>query len=223
MRTYITGLLLSLTVAAGAQAATNWIEGRHYFVIKPAVPTTVGPGKVEVTEVFSYGCPACYQFYPTIDKLKASLPKNAEMKYLHASWNNAEQWPLFQRSFLAAEALGVADKANTAMFKAIWESDELAVIDRRTNAIKKPPPTLEKVAAFYERVTGVKKDDFLKMAKSFSIEVRIKGTEDAIKAVRAEETPTLIVNGKYRVTRGSAGGDEAAVELVKWLVAKETK
>lgn len=223
MRNYLTGLLLSFTVATGANAATNWIEGKHYFLLKPAQPTTVAPGKVEVTEVFSYGCPACYQFYPSIDKLKASLPKNAEMTYLHASWNTAEQWPLFQRSFLAAQALGVAEKANSALFKAIWEGDELAVVDRRTNRPKNPAPNLEKVAAFYERTTGVKKDEFMKMAKSFSIEVRVKSTEDAIKAVRADETPTLVVNGKYRLTRGSAGGDEAAIELTKWLIAKETK
>jgi thiol:disulfide interchange protein DsbA len=228
MRNYLVGSLLSLALVVGSQAATtptttNWVEGEHYFLIKPAQPTTVAPGKVEVTEVFSYGCPACFQFYPTADKVKAALPKNAEMTYLPASWNAAEQWPLFQRAFLTAQALGIADKAHDAMFNAIWTSDELAVVDRRTNRVKNPAPTLEQVAAFYERTTGVKKDEFLKYAKSFSIEVRIKSTENAIKALRADQTPTMVVNGKYRFTTQSAGGDNQVIELTKWLVAKETK
>ena len=35
--------------------------------------------KVEVTEVFSFGCPACNAAYPHIDKLKKDLPPNAVM------------------------------------------------------------------------------------------------------------------------------------------------
>jgi thiol:disulfide interchange protein DsbA len=229
MRKSLFGLLLSLPLVASVNAVaqtagvSRWVEGQHYFPIKPAQPTTVAPGKVEVTEVFSYGCPACYQFYPTADKIKAALPKNAEMTYLHASWNAGESWPLFQRAFLTAEALGIASKTHNALLKAIWESDELAVIDRRTNRLKQPQPTMEKVAAFYERTAGVKKDEFIKVSKSFSIETRIKSTENAIKGLRADQTPTMAVNGKYRFTEQSAGGAAQIVELTQFLVAKETK
>src|SRR5215831_3106660 len=106
-----------LTVAAWfgsiAQAA-NWVEGQHYFLIKPAQPTNVAPGKVEVIEVFSYGCPFCFQWLPTIDKLKTALPKQAAMSYLPASWHPEEGWLTFQRAYFAAEALGVAEKSHEA-------------------------------------------------------------------------------------------------------------
>src|SRR5215831_4622931 len=123
MRKFVLFGFLTLTAWFGsiAQAAT-WVEGQHYFLIKPAQPTNVAPGKVEVVEVFSYGCPACYQFYPTVDKLKAALPKNAEMSFLAASWNVAEDWRTFQRAYLAAQAMGIADKTHDAMFNAIWAS-----------------------------------------------------------------------------------------------------
>jgi thiol:disulfide interchange protein DsbA len=221
------GVVLTLALVVGAQAATappvNWVEGQHYFLIKPPQPTTVAPGKIEVTEIFSYGCPACFKFYPTVDKIKAALPKNAEMTYLPASWHPEESWPLFQRAYLTAQALGISDKTHTAMFTAIWASDELAVSDLRTGQPKKTPPTLEQVAAFYERTSGVKKDEFLKTAKSFSIEVRMKGADTMVKALRADQTPTMVVNGKYRITEQSAGGTAQIVELIKYLVAKETK
>jgi len=222
MRKAFIGALL-FALAAATQAATNWVEGQHYFLIRPPQPTNVAPGKVEVIEVFSYGCIACYSFYPTADKLKAALPKNAEMAYVPASWNAAESWPLFQRAYLTAQALGIADRTHNAMFKAIWESDELAVVDQRARRVKNPQPTLEKVAAFYERTGGVKKEEFIKVAKSFSIEVKMKNADNLVKAYRAESTPTLIVNGKYRVRPSDVGGEAQTIELVKWLVARETK
>src|SRR3954466_9331613 len=113
-------------LTATAQA-TDWVAGKHYSVIPQAQRTNVAPGKVEVMEVFSYGCPACNSFRPTMKKLKASLPANAQLVYLPASWNAAENWPTFQRAYLTAKALGVADKAHDQMFEAIWTTGQLGI------------------------------------------------------------------------------------------------
>src|SRR5260370_29643242 len=69
-------LTLALTPAwpSVTQAATAWTEGKHYFLITPPRTPSVPPGKVEVTEVFSYGCPACNLFVPIMHKLQKSLP-----------------------------------------------------------------------------------------------------------------------------------------------------
>ena len=94
MRLFMTRLSIALlstallAVGAAANAAT-WVEGQHYSVISPAQRTNVPAGKVEVMEVFSYGCPACNSFEPTMKKLKAGLPTNAQVVYLPASWNKA--------------------------------------------------------------------------------------------------------------------------------------
>jgi thiol:disulfide interchange protein DsbA len=144
------------------------------------------------------------------------------MSYVPASWNQAEAWPLFQRAYLTAQAMGVADKAHDAMFNAIWSSNELAVIDRATDRPKKDLPTIEKIGAFYQRVAGVKQADFVSIAKSFSIEAKMKNADAVIKSYRAESTPTIVVNGKYRTTPNDAGGNDQLIQLVNWLVAKET-
>ena len=89
-------------------------------------------------EVFSYGCPACNSFLPTMKKLKASLPANAQLVYLPASWNKAENWPLFQRAYLTAQSLGVAEKAHDEMFKAIWTTGELGVLEAFRPAQEEP-------------------------------------------------------------------------------------
>jgi len=41
-------------------------------------------------------------------------------------------------------------------------------------------------------------------------------------AYKVDRTPTIIVNGKYRLQVESAGGTDQLVELVKFLVAKES-
>ena len=47
-------------LAAGAMGATP-VEGRDYFRVDPAQPTS-DPAKILVTEYFSYHCPHCYAF-----------------------------------------------------------------------------------------------------------------------------------------------------------------
>lgn len=214
--------LFFLSSCLQAQAAAGWQENKHYFTIQPAQRTSVPQGKVEVAEVFSYGCPACDQFYPIAEEIKSRLPANAELVFIPASFIPAEQWPLFQRAYLTAQVLGVAEKTHQAMFKAVWGGGELAVVDPQTRRIKKPPPTLEDVAKFYERTAGVKPAEFMATAKSFSVEMNMKRADQWIAAGKVAQTPTIVVNGKYRLTVQSAGGVPQMFELIDWLVAKES-
>ena len=223
MHRRLLSILILLFAGVSAHGATAWKAGEHYFVLQPAQPTTLDNNKVEVTEVFSYGCPACNAFYPFAEKLKASLPPNAQLVFLPASFIPAEDWPMFQRAYCTAQALGVADKTHKAMFDAVWKTGELATIDPSTQRIKKKLPTIEDAAKFYNRVAGVSVEKFLATAKSFSVDVATKRADQLIKAYRADSTPTIVVNGKYRLTVQSAGGTDQLIELVKWLVAKESK
>src|SRR5580692_7094109 len=132
----VLGAVLLAVCGSPARSAPTWSEGVNYFLIVPARPTSLPAGKVEVTEVFSYACPACNIFVPTMHKLKASLPPNAVLDYLPASFNPSEDWPVFQLAYLTAQTLGVADKTHDAMFVAVWQTGELAVIDPATQGIK---------------------------------------------------------------------------------------
>ncbi|HEY4974165.1 MAG TPA: hypothetical protein VII41_11185, partial [Steroidobacteraceae bacterium] len=77
MRRHLLLGMLLLGIAPSGYCAAAWVQGTNYFLIQPALPTAVAPGKVEVTEVFSYACPACNRFYPVVDRLRAALPANA--------------------------------------------------------------------------------------------------------------------------------------------------
>ena len=199
----------------------KWVEGKNYFTIEPAQPTGI-PDKIVVTEAFSYACPACNQFHTTADQLAQSLPSNAVMTYLPVSFRPDENFPLFQRAYFAAKALGVADKTYDAMFDAIWKSGELASDDLTTGRPKPQSawPTIDDVAKFYAKY-GIDPKQFVAVANSFSINTQMKRADDMVKAYGVEGTPTIIVNGKYRFSPGDAGGYSQSIELTKWLIAKE--
>jgi len=210
-----------LVAQAQAPAGEQWEAGKHYFVIDPPQPTTSGD-KIEVTEVFSYGCPACNFAYASIDKIKKELPANAVMNFVPASFNPSEDWPMFQRAYLAAKALDIGEKSHDAMFDAVWKSGELATMDKTTNRLKNPQPSIEDAAKFYAN-HGVKAEDFLATANSFTINTRMKQADAYIKSAGVDQTPTIIINGKYRLTVTSAGGDWVkAQQLVMYLVRKES-
>jgi thiol:disulfide interchange protein DsbA len=209
--------------AAPSSSASPWIEGVNYFLVEAPRPTSLPAGKVEVTEVFSYACPACNIFVPTMHKLKAALPPNAVLDFLPASFNPSEDWPVFQLGYLTAQTLGVADKTHDAMFIAVWQSGELAVIDPATRNIKSHLPTIEDLAKFYKTQAGVPVATFLATAKGFTVDNKVRTTEDLIQRYRVDRTPTIVVNGKYRVNVESAGDPDKLIELVKWLVVKESK
>jgi protein dithiol oxidoreductase (disulfide-forming) len=215
------GLAL-LGIAPATYAATDWVQGSNYFLIQPAQPPAVAPGKIEVTEIFSYACPACNRFYPVVDRLRAALPANAELDFVAAAFRTDEDWPMFQRAYYTAQLLGIDRRTHDAMFDAVWKTGELAVFDMRTRRIKVPAPSIEDAARFYAQAAGVKPETFVATAGSFGIDVKMRQADQLIKAAQVDETPTIIVNGKYRVTLGAAGGDDQLIELVKWLVAQES-
>ena len=210
------------TAHAQAPAPAQWVEGRNYFTINPQLRTSVPAGKVEVVEVFSYGCPHCSNFRPVIKQMKAALPANAQLVFIPASFNPGESWPLFQRAYATAEILGVADKVHEATFDAVWKTGELAVVDQSTGRIKSPAPTINDVARLYNKVAGVPMDKFIEVSNSFAVGVKMKADDTFIMHALVDSTPTMVVNGKYRITLESAGGADQMLQVVKYLVQKES-
>ncbi len=206
--------------AHGAQA---WTEGVNYFLIQPARTPSVPAGKIEVTEVFSYACPACNIFQPTMHKLKQSMPANVVVDYLPAAFNPAEDWPMFQLAYVTAQILGVDRQTHDAMFDAVWKGGDLSITDPATRGLKSRMPAIEDAAKFYSEHAGIPVEKFIATSKSFSADLKVRTAQDLLVAYKVDRTPTIVVNGKYRLHVESAGGTDQLIELVKFLVAKETK
>lgn len=202
----ITGLL-SASITFGADTtAPKWEAGKSYFLIDPPQPTSTG-NKIEVLEVFSYACPHCAHFQPYAEKLKASLPANAEFRLMPADFQPL--WVLFARDFYVAKGLGLIDKTHQAMFDAIYRDTQ-------------PMNTLDQIADFYA-AHGADKATFLSTAESFVIEGDLAHAHQMEINYGIDSTPTLIVNGKYRVVANAEEkiGFDEMVEMAQYLVAKE--
>ncbi|MEW9572000.1 thiol:disulfide interchange protein DsbA/DsbL [Rhodanobacter sp. Si-c] len=218
------------TTAAAAPAAPakpfaddgKWVEGKNYFRIDPVQPKAIPTDKIEVVEVFSYACPACNAFHGAMDQIEKSLPPDAVVHYLPAAFRPDENWPLYQRAFYAAEALGVRAKTQDAMFDATWKTGETATYDLNTGRPKPKDawPTIDDIAKFYAKY-GVDPKEFVAVANSFSVNTKMKQADDLIKAYGVPGTPTIVVDGKYRFSPSDVGSVQGAIELTQWLVAKE--
>jgi protein dithiol oxidoreductase (disulfide-forming) len=211
-----------IAVYAPTASAADPVEGVSYYTVEPQQALRVPPGTVEVTEVFSYACPACNEFHTLLDQFEASLPKRVVLDYVPASFSPAEDWPVFQRAFLTAQELGLINpRLHDAMFDAVWKTGQLAVVDYATDRIKKPAPTIADTAAFYAARTGVKAAAFVAAANSFGVDVKVRQADQYVAACQVDSTPTMIIDGKYRVSVSSAGGYPQLIAVTKWLVQRE--
>ena len=215
--------IVALVLAPLSQAAQAWTEGSSYDVITPAQRTSVPSGKVEVMEVFSYGCPACNGFQPVMAALEHSLPPNAQMAFLPASFKPEEDWVMFQRAYFAAQTLGISARTHQAIFDAVWKTGELGIADPATRRLKVPQPSIEDAAKCYQRLTGVKPEVFLSTARSFSVDLKMRAADAQVIAMQVPSTPCIVVNGKYRVNLDSLQSQDDLISLVRYLVDKESR
>lgn len=199
----------------------KWVEGKDYEVIDSGSKLT-GTDKIEVVEAFSYGCPACNAYHPTMNELVKEMPSNVVVAYLPASFMPQENWVTLQRAYYAAQALGVADKANDAMYEAVWSTRELSAENAAGTGLKPKEtlPTIEDIAKVYAKF-GADPKEFVAVANSFAVNTKMKRADDMMKAYGVEGTPTLIIDGKYRVNPLKLGDMKKSIELTQWLVAKE--
>ena len=220
MKSCRTLLLALLAVFVAEARAANWTEGQDYYLITPAQGTSVPAGKVEVLEVFSYGCPACNSFQPTLQLLKKSLPPNAQLAFLPAAFSAPEDWPMFQRAYFAAQVLGIAERTHQQVYDAVWQTGELATFVPGTNRLKSSMPSIEDAARLYAHWTGIKAQDFLAMAHSFGVDMKMRGADAQILAMQVPSTPCIVVAGRYRVNNETVRDPGRLIELVRYLVAK---
>lgn len=200
----------------------KWVEGKNYDVIEPQQPKVSDTDKVEVVEVFSYGCPACNAFHTTVDQMAKDLPSSATLVFLPVSFNPAENFPMFQRAYFTAQALGVADKGADAMYDAAWKTKELSSENPNGRGLKPSDalPTIDDAAKVYAKV-GADPKEFAAVANSFAINTKMKRADELVQKYGVMQTPTIVINGKYRYTVSQAGGYPQAIELAQWLVSKE--
>lgn len=188
-------LLAAAFAPAHAQRAPlpGLTEGVEYKLIEGGKPYRAVPGKIEVAEVFAYGCPHCATFAPMLETWKRSLPKNAQLAYVPAAFDTSDPYARFHFAAEAAKALPVL---HSRLFAAIHQTGEL------TRAAELP-----QIAAWGARVPGVNAKALAAALKdSKALDAKMQQAHDF--AVRSEipGTPALVIDGRYLVLGNSYRG-----------------
>jgi thiol:disulfide interchange protein DsbA len=201
-RPLVAGLMV---LAAQSALAADLVEGVQYKALKPAVPTSVAPGKVEVVEVFWYACGHCYLLEPKLEawEKKGKAPY-VEVTRMPAVWN--EMLKTHARLFYTIEILGKPELHAEAF--------------REINVCGDRLDTPAKIEAFFT-ARGVSKADFQKAFSGFAVESKLARAADLNKRYRITSTPTVVVNGKYVTDAGMAGGEDKLFQVINALAERE--
>ena len=80
---------------------------------------------------------------------------------------------------------------------------------------------LDEIADFYVQF-GADKNKFLSTAKSFAVDGKIRKDQQLVRSYGITGTPTIVVNGRYRVTASSAlPSFQSMLDAVDYLVEIE--
>ena len=189
-------------------------EGFEFKKVTPSQPT-ISESKVEVVELFWYGCPHCNDFEPSLHEWVKNKPKNVEFIRIPAIFRKS--WMPHARAYYTAEALGVLDRTHQVFFTAVHKE-------------KRALQTEKDIADFFVS-QGVKREDFKKAWNSFVVQTKVKRAVNMTRRYGITGVPAMVVNGKYR-TGGPAANinnpgnskqaqHENVLKVVDWLAARE--
>ena len=194
-------------VARIATGSPPPVEGVDYATIPNAQPFDPANGQVEVVEVFGYVCPACNMFQPLMRAWKATMPANVRFTYVPAQFGGT--WDRYARAYYASESMGLVPRTHDLLYKAIHVEQTLKG--------ERGEDSVQDIAAFYARF-GVDPQQFASTMSSFAIDGKLRKAKQFATRSAIEGTPTLIVDGKYRVL-GKTREDQ--IRILDQLVAQE--
>ena len=192
------------TVAASEKKQKSYVEGVHYVVLDEPVATRDN-SKIEVVEMFSYGCPHCYEFDPLVKKWSKQQTSEIDFWFFPAVWN--EPMKLFAQAFYAADELNIIDKIHVPLFTSV-------LIEQKSIRNEN-----DMINFFVEH--GVDENTFIEAFNSMAVESQVKQAELRVREYKPAGAPEIVVNGKYRVDRMRAGGQQEMLAVVDFLINKE--
>lgn len=192
--------LAALLISAPILAAD---EEPGYVTLNPAQATETGD-KVEVVELFWYGCPHCWHLEPTLESWEASMPAGVAFRRMPAT---GPRWDPHARAYYAAESLGKLDQFHDALFKAMQ-------VDKRRIL------TEDDLVKFAGEI-GIDQKEFRTAYDSFTVDAKLRKAQTMNARYGIEGVPAIIVNGKYRTSPTQTGSQDRFVEVLNTLVAQE--
>jgi len=190
-------LLASLNVLAEPQLGTDFDKTLQ------AIPTDT-PNKIEVTEIFWYGCIHCYHMDPMLDAWVKKLPADVVFKRLPGLPQPA--WTPMAKAFYAMEELNLSAKLHTALFDAINKDKTLNPADEVA------------AIAWMTKKSGLDKSKIESAFKSFSMNNKLNRAAQIFRTTGATGVPSLIIDGQFITSSTMAGSNEKALKVADYII-----
>jgi thiol:disulfide interchange protein DsbA len=204
LKQLITGLVVFFAAGLAHAQPTAGVEYRELSAPQPADAA----GKIEIIEVFWYGCPHCYNFEPVIEPWVKKLPKDTQFRRVPAIFN--DEWEQGARAYYALEAIGEGQRLHKPLFDAVHTGSRLKVANEAalTEWLGKQGVDTKKFAAAY---------------RSFSVEGKVKRAKQLTQAYKLEGVPAMAVNGNYVVITDSIRSFEQMLAVSDYLIDQSRK
>lgn len=184
--------------------AASVVEGQHYEVLPEAMETSVEEDQVQVTEIFWYGCPHCYNLEEPLNAWVAEQPEDVVFQRMPATMGG--DWNQHAMAFYAAQELGILDEVHEDFFAAIHEEGR-SLTDN------------DDIADFFSDY-GVSEEEAREALTSFGVKSQVNQAHARMRAMQIMGVPALVVDGRYLVTPSSAGSLDNMPEIAGALVEK---
>ena len=205
MKKFLISLIFALSAAGISSAAFAEAPkaGTEFDAIAQPISTD-NAAKIEVMEIFWYGCPHCYHMEPVLNAWVKKLPADVYFKRVPGLPNPS--WAPMAKAFYAMEALGVQEKLHTQLFEAIHKTKTLN-------------PTDEKAAIeWLTAQSGLDKLKIEQAFKSFTINTSLNRAALIFRNSGATGVPSLVIDGKYITSSTMTGGNEQALKVADYII-----
>ena len=197
---------------AGQLPTGKWVAGVNYRPLVPAQPTDAPPGKVEVVEVFWYGCPHCYALDPYIESWRKTKPAYIEFHRVPVTWQPVHQ--SHAKLFYTFEALGKEEAVHNAVFAEMHDKKNFMFMQGDEKE------TLASQLAF-AKAHGISEADFTGAWNSFTVQTSMQKADELVHRYHVDGVPLLVINGKYVTDVNMAGSQANVMTIVSDLAASE--
>ena len=198
-------VLLTLMLSSAVSQAVGYTEGVDYKALTPQ-PTDSGD-KIEVLEFFWYGCPHCFTLEPYINAWKKTKPANVEFVRVPAIFR--PDWEVQARTYYALSNMGVIEDLHLKIFTAIHKD-------------KKRLNKKELLTDFVVK-NGVDRKKFEAEYSSFSVDSMVRKAKKKQTAYKLQGVPSIAVNGKYLTSGSMSGSYDNLINILDYLIKKESK
>ena len=191
-------------ISADSISGDQYRAGVHYEIVDN--PTSVrDPSRIEVTEVFWFGCNHCYALEPYIARWKKDMPTDVAFIKSPATWN--DMLKTHATIYYTAKALGIEQQFVPAAFNTIQNEGRMLTGNTELE--------------YYFRGFDVNKDKYKAVSTSFGVRNAVDQADKKMKQWKVTGVPSLIVNGKYKVSASRAVRTDQLFEVVDFLIEKE--